>query len=48
MDDKIICEGQYLRQGNCLETERPSGRIKPCEVLLGEKCILEDEDEQDE
>jgi len=44
-DNKIVCEGQYLRGQDCTETERPSGRMHPCPVELGEKCLIEEEND---
>jgi len=38
---EIPCYGQYLKKGNCLETEKPSGRIHPCPVEYGGECLID-------
>jgi len=37
---EIPCYGQYFKNGNCTETEKPSGRIHPCPVEHGGECYL--------
>ena len=36
------CFGQYYRNGNCTETEKPSGRMHPCPVEHGEECYIKE------
>lgn len=40
LDAEYPCEGQYLSNGNCTQTERPSGRILPCNK---KECYLDEE-----
>ena len=35
------CEGQYLKNEMCTETEKPSGRIHPCPVVYDGECLIE-------
>ena len=38
------CDKQYYKNGVCTETEKPSGRIHPCPVEHGDKCLIEGEE----